>query len=126
MLAYSEITGNYMSDKITILPYLIELPKAVKNGLCDESLLNKALNSIGNSENRSTCLKKTTGCESVKSIFGQMNTRGSRLSSSQLKNKQQQLRTKTYDIDPDISIDWSIINSLNEKSSKIFTSYLLP
>lgn len=106
---------------ITILPYLFELPKAVKSGLCDDALVNRALKSLGNSENRSTCLSNTDRCKNIGQIFGKKNMYGSRLSSSEDKQKQQSLRTKTLDDNSNINVDWSLINS---KDSKLFTYYL--
>lgn len=120
-LMYHCYDDLHIKRTITILPYLVELPKAVKNGLCDDALINRALNSLGNSENRSTCLSDTNRCKTIRQIFGKKNIHGSRLSSSSDKQKQQSLRTKTLEENSNIYVDWSLINS---KDSKLFTYYL--
>jgi len=117
--------NSYTKYTITILPYLIELPKAVKNGLCDDALVNRALNSLGNSENRSTCLSDTNRCKTIGQIFQNQNRRGSRLSSTDDKRKQQQLRKLTAKQNSNIVVDWDLINN-KPYPSKLFTYYLQP
>lgn len=124
LMYYCYINNPVNKYTITILPYLIELPKAVKTGLCDDAFVNRTLNSLGNFENKSTCLSDISRCKSIGQIFKQQNRHGSRLLSKTDKQHQQGLRKKTLQENINIFIDWTLINE-KPYPSKLFTYYLV-